>query len=653
MTDALPTFRTLKMSKTISGYHDTLQVLGTTNPSVIVSGSFSSTLPPLAHGYAAIYGPAAGDFTITNSGLIDDTNTSFANVNAGIVLGGVGSVDNIGTILALGVEGEGIYMYAGGSVTNSGTIIGQRSGIFTDNLTKTADFVENTGFIEATTKNYPFTENGNTYIGSGTGIFVVGGSGSTIKNAAGATVEAQYGTGIDLIAIQPNYLLNIETPVSGGLVNAGTVKAAYGVVFYALGTVSNSGKILATKLGAIIDTTANVVNTGTITGDIGIRALQTATIDNTGSIGGTGPAAFTILSATGSLETLASAGILLSDGGTISNGASGIISGAAAYGIDLTLGGSVANIGRISGKDAGILSLGEVFVTNSGAIEATGTRFVTGGVTHISAAIQIDDGGQLINQAGGIISGNIGVSANADTTLINAGTITGSGGEAVYLFGRNDIVIDDPGAVFNGVVDDNLNTGILELAAGATTGTISSFGSEFLGFPTVSVDTGATWDIGGAIGNLLDDGLVNIVSGASLDISAAVNPASIGTFELTSKGSLEIASLLGTNVKIKFLGTTPANKLTIDSAANFGLHVGTSSYKGPLLEDFKAGDVIDLKGIASTGLKLSYSTTTGDLQITASGGGVVATLEFQNASLGAGRFHTATDNAGGTLLTHS
>jgi hypothetical protein len=381
--------------------------------------------------------------------------------------------------------------------------------------------------------------------------------------------------------------------------------------------------------------------------------LQTATIDNTGSIGGTGPAAFTILSATGSLETLASAGILLSDGGTISNGASGIISGAAAYGIDLTLGGSVANIGRISGKDAGILSLGEVFVTNSGAIEATGTRFVTGGVTHISAAIQIDDGGQLINQAGGIISGNIGVSANADTTLINAGTITGSGGEAVYLFGRNDIVIDDPGAVFNGVVDDNLNTGILELAAGATTGTISSFGSEFLGFPTVSVDAGATWDIGGAIGNLLNDGVVNIVSGASLDISAAVNPASIGTFELTSKGSLEIASLLGTNVKIKFLGTTPANKLTIDSAANFGLHVGTSSYKGPLLEDFKAGDVIDLKGIASTGLKLSYSTTTGDLQITASGGGVVATLEFQNASLGAGRFHTATDNAGGTLLTHS
>jgi hypothetical protein len=159
--------------------------------------------------------------------------------------------------------------------------------------------------------------------------------------------------------------------------------------------------------------------------------------------------------------------------------------------------------------------------------------------------------------------------------------------------------------------------------------------------------------LAGTIASLLDNGTIDIASGSSLDISTAVNAASAGIFQLTTQGSLEIASLLGTNVKIQFLGTTPANKLTIDSAANFGVNVGKPTYAGPLLEDFKAGDIIDLKGIASAGLKLNYSTTTGDLQITASTGGVVATLEFQNASLGTGTFHTATDNSGGTLLTHS
>jgi len=96
-----------------------------------------------------------------------------------------------------------------------------------------------------------------------------------------------------------------------------------------------------------------------------------------------------------------------------------------------------------------------------------------------------------------------------------------------------------------------------------------------------------------------------------------------------------------------------AVRLTIDSAAKFGVNIGKSTYAGPLLEDFKAGDVIDLKGIAAAGLKLNYNATTGDLQITTSSGGVVATLQFQNSSLGTGSFHAVTDNAGGAFITIS
>jgi hypothetical protein len=81
--------------------------------------------------------------------------------------------------------------------------------------------------------------------------------------------------------------------------------------------------------------------------------------------------------------------------------------------------------------------------------------------------------------------------------------------------------------------------------------------------------------------------------------------------------------------------------------------VGTASYAGPLLESFTTGDTIDLKGIASTGLTLNYSATSGDLQIANSTGAAVATLAFQNSTLGTGTFHVASDGSGGTLLTHS
>ncbi len=65
-----------------------------------------------------------------------------------------------------------------------------------------------------------------------------------------------------------------------------------------------------------------------------------------------------------------------------------------------------------------------------------------------------------------------------------------------------------------------------------------------------------------------------------------------------------------------------------------------------------AGDGIDLKGIASAGLGLAYTPTSGDLQITGSGK-ALATLAFQNSRSRCRPFHAASDGAGGTLITHS
>ena len=168
---------------------------------------------------------------------------------------------------------------------------------------------------------------------------------------------------------------------------------------------------------------------------------------------------------------------------------------------------------------------------------------------------------------------------------------------------------------------------------------------------SATVAAGTIWTITSAdtTASLLNAGTVAIASGGSFDVSS-VDPASSGIFLLQGNASLEIAAALGSACKIQFLGTT--NKLTVDSAASFGTQIGTPSYAGPLLENFAAGDVIDLRGIATSGLGLSYSAASGALQLTGSGG-AVATLLFQNATLGTGAFHAAADGAGGTLITRS
>ncbi len=189
----------------------------------------------------------------------------------------------------------------------------------------------------------------------------------------------------------------------------------------------------------------------------------------------------------------------------------------------------------------------------------------------------------------------------------------------------------------------------MELTAG--TGSIGLIGSSaFSDFTTLTDDAGANWTLTGAntIANVVDNGGITV--SLSLDVSSAVNAASTGQFDLAAGGSLEVAADAATHSQIVFLG---ASELTIDSASLFGTGAGTSSYAGPLIEDFVAGDTIDLKGYSATGASLAYSSTTGLLQITNSAH-AVATLDFQNSSLSAtGAFSIASDGSSGVKITHS
>ncbi|MBC7637188.1 MAG: Hint domain-containing protein [Acetobacteraceae bacterium] len=85
------------------------------------------------------------------------------------------------------------------------------------------------------------------------------------------------------------------------------------------------------------------------------------------------------------------------------------------------------------------------------------------------------------------------------STVNNAGVITGTGGKAVkFNTGQTNRVIDNAGAVFNGTVDGGTPaSATLEFASGATTGTISGIGSNFINFGHVDFDAGANWVLSG------------------------------------------------------------------------------------------------------------------------------------------------------------
>ena len=92
-----------------------------------------------------------------------------------------------------------------------------------------------------------------------------------------------------------------------------------------------------------------------------------------------------------------------------------------------------------------------------------------------------------------------------------------------------------------------------------------------------------------------------------------------------------------------------ASQLVVDNAALFGTAIGGTSYLGSQLENFGAGDSIDLHNFSASGATLAYDSSSGLLQL--SNGGAVATLDFQQSTLGSGSFHLAADASGGLSIT--
>jgi len=460
------------------------------------------------------------------------------------------------------------------------------------------------------------TVTGLSITGAVDGVFMDGGVG-TIDNFGTITGTSNNGVEIDNYGNGgPDLVVNGATGTLSSYLITGANDAVH---FGASGTVVNYGTLIGSvDAGVWIGGNATVNNGDSADlgrvirgGAAGVFVGGSGTVDNFGSIAGTGTA---------------SIGVQLSNGGTVINGSA-----------------TITGLSIIGAVDGVFMHGGVGTIDNFGTITGTSNN-----------GVEIDNYGNggpdlVVNESGALISGNVGVLTGGSTTLTNAGTITGTGGTAVQL-GGNDTLALDAGARFVGVVNGGGGTNTLELAAADGTGTTGSIGSSFINFGALTVDTDAVWNLTGtnSILTVLNDGTLKVAASATLDVTTSIDVGSLGLFSLGANATLDVAADTGTSDSYGFLASA---ELAIDNASQFGTGVGTTSYAGPTIEKFIAGDSIDLKDVAAA-VTLDYSSSSGLLQVM-SGTSALATLQFQNATLGSGSFHVMDDGSGHALITHS
>jgi antigen 43 len=164
-------------------------------------------------------------------------------------------------------------------------------------------------------------------------------------------------------------------------------------------------------------------------------------------------------------------------------------------------GGIVTNTGTLS--NGGVYVGGAAgTITNSGVI--LGNLAV--------GAVLMKAGGTLTNLGGGLISANGATVAyqgvqpygvwieGGAATITNAGTIIGGGaggttGYAVKMATgvQNEVIVDTTGVFVGTVTGGTAADATLELASGASTGTLSGFGTQFTNFGTLEFAPSASW----------------------------------------------------------------------------------------------------------------------------------------------------------------
>jgi hypothetical protein len=594
--------------------------------------------------------------TVVNAGLINASNAGILSQNNGT---GLVAVNNAATGRITGAK-YGVYLKAGGTANNAGTIFVGEQGMSSAG----AGTLINSGAVTATT--LPFTVAGASGSYIATGLYVRGGG--LIDNRYNGVVTVHYGDGLFMQAV--NFGPGTQTLEDGNINNAGIVQAFEGVYETSLGTFTNSGEIAASQAGFLSPRARSTVfNAGTISaittlfsqdsradgflaGGIGVY-IDGGTVNNTGLINGNHAAI--------AIDALP---------GTVLNMAGASLSSNYGYGVVLSGGGVLVNQGGITGYRAGIRDQNDILtVNNSGYIGATAATFTTNGTgsshglpagSYASQGVLLKDGGSVFNSSSGTIIGESGVNIqiNPAAYVSNAGFIDGLGRTGVYL--------KSGGFTTNHGTIRALKDAIEVYGAGTVTNTglVSSTKGHGIYVKGLATMFNAGSVIGGNQGVLLAGGgtIVNagtIIGGTGDAVSFASGTENLlaidpgagfrGTVDggnLSSASGFSVLDLAPGAATLLGVGTEFINFNEIDFAAGAdwtvrGDTAGLAS--GALIDNFGFGDVLDLTDVADMPQRLTISP---DGLLTIPGAVATVTMSFSNA---AGDIVTVTgDGSGGT-----
>jgi hypothetical protein len=686
-----------------------------TNPTTIAAtGKVSNTV---ANG-KAVSGPSGTNWTLTNFGKVSETDgigVSFAlsgtvtnasggtitamnqavdltqggvvtNAAGGFIYGGQGvyahtgavTVTNAGSIGGSLTTGDGIVAEAGGQVTNqSGGTISGYFGILGINSALT---VVNAGQL-----------GGNTTGSGAAGVLL--GAGGSVTNESGGTISGY--DGVEAVTIA-------ATVVNAGVI-AGNYTSNYqnadGVYLGAGGSVTNQsgGNIYGRNDGVqITGGRGTVVNLGSIHSRINATyggrgvSLDAGGLIVNGASGGTASTAFiggynyaVQFGATGT-DTLMNYGTVSGLPGTVA--------------VSLTTG---TIINGPSGATGALIEGGEqasaVLISGAGTVinDATISSYTPHYATNIGFGVSLGGGGTISNLGSlSLIEAYVPVYAGQGATVINAGTIEshygpGTGAFAVVFGGGTNRLIVDPGAVFVGTVHGSgpvtasvaqypgatsfttttlasaVGTATLELASGASAGTMSGLGTKYVGFSAVTIDSGAQWTFAGsntlAAGVTLTNSGTGTVAGTLVNdgrVTGASNGIAVGaTGQLTNSSG---GTITATNTAVVLAGGLVSNASggVIDGA--FGIYDKVGAGAGSVVNagriNATSGDgiVLDAGGAVTNQSGGTIGATgSGNIGAAIVGGGAAVTVNNAGVIEAQGTYSGVRLNGGGLLINQS
>jgi autotransporter passenger strand-loop-strand repeat protein len=361
-------------------------------------------------------------------------------------------------------------------------------------------------------------------------------------------------------------------------------------------TIDNFGTVASTELAFGIDLSAG----GSVTNAAGAGIIAYGGVSVAGGAG-------TVMNA-GTIQADGFAGISLADGGSVTNAAQGSIYSIEYAGVYANgASASLDNLGTLGGDRFGVIFRDGGAVTNSAGASiysvmgeavyldgrALGSVLNSGSIYGYKLGVYLfDQGGSVTNASGASITGEKkdGVKSLGPATIRNAGTITGAI-DAVYFdgAGANRLIVD-AGAVFNGVVKAVAGgANVIELTSSANTGTLSGLGSEYVGFGTVTIDSGAAWTIADAKAGFAGVTIGGFEGNDALDITdvafatgdtATVGASDVLTLSNASGAVLATMQLSGSFAGVKFsVSGNGANGTQITDNAKF-LSMITGTYAG-------------------------------------------------------------------------